>query len=267
MEWDAEIGLYHESAKQGANPLYHDKGLEGSNPLYQGRRQYDTAVSCAEGARYLDPNLGRYMTRDRGKNENWNFEGGGTLRTFAGDNPWSRRGGSSRKPDELVFNVINPRAARQVEVMFNPKEYTITKKVTVRGWNPEKKEAIVAKEEGGRHTPFHNKDRPQFYYRPATVTGEIELPAGREMTTGMDVEYRLYGPGQAHWGSAKFTSACTLGGSKELQSWWAEAAKGKNIRKNITVNLRGHRDVGGYRCRLIDLSKSPTTGDLEIIIR
>jgi len=59
----------------------------------------------------------------------------------------------------------------------------------------------------------------------------------REMTTGMDVEYRLYGPGQAHWGNAKFTSACTLGGSKELQAWWAEAAKGKNIRKNITVNL------------------------------
>jgi len=59
----------------------------------------------------------------------------------------------------------------------------------------------------------------------------------REMTTGLDVEYRLYGPGQAHWGSAKFTSACTLGGSKELQAWFQEAAKGKNIRKNITVTL------------------------------
>jgi Elongation factor Tu C-terminal domain len=73
----------------------------------------------------------------------------------------------------------------------------------------------------------------------------------REMTTGLDVEYRLYGPGKAHWGSAKFTSACTLGGSKELQAWWQEAAKGKNIRKNIAVNLRGHRDVGGYRAGLI----------------
>jgi hypothetical protein len=59
----------------------------------------------------------------------------------------------------------------------------------------------------------------------------------REMTTGLDVEYRLYGPGAAHWGCAKFTSACTLGGSKELQAWWQEAAKGKNIRKNITVTL------------------------------
>ncbi len=48
---------------------------------------------------------------------------------------------------------------------------------------------------------------------------------------------RLYGPGQAHWGNAKFTSAVTLGGSKELQAWWQEAAEGKNIRKNISVTL------------------------------
>jgi phage tail-like protein len=65
---------------------------------------------------------------------------------------------------------------------------------------------------------------------------ELNIDA-REMTTGLDVEYRLYGPGAAHWGQAKFTSACTLGGSKELQMWWQEAAKGKNIRKNITVTL------------------------------
>lgn len=59
----------------------------------------------------------------------------------------------------------------------------------------------------------------------------------REMTTGLDVEYRLYGPGAAHWGSAKFTSACTLGGSKELKAWFDEASAGKNIRKNITATL------------------------------
>jgi len=40
---------------------------------------------------------------------------------------------------------------------------------------------ILKKEEGGRHTPFHNKYRPQFYVRTTDVTGEIELPAGREM--------------------------------------------------------------------------------------
>jgi len=40
---------------------------------------------------------------------------------------------------------------------------------------------VLKKEEGGRHTPFHNKYRPQFYLRTTDVTGEIQLPEGREM--------------------------------------------------------------------------------------
>jgi len=40
---------------------------------------------------------------------------------------------------------------------------------------------ILKKEEGGRHTPFHDKYRPQFYFRTTDVTGEIHLPAGVEM--------------------------------------------------------------------------------------
>ena len=40
---------------------------------------------------------------------------------------------------------------------------------------------ILKKEEGGRHTPFHNKYRPQFYFRTTDVTGEIFLEQGREM--------------------------------------------------------------------------------------
>ncbi len=40
---------------------------------------------------------------------------------------------------------------------------------------------ILKKEEGGRHTPFHNKYRPQFYFRTTDVTGEIFLPEGQEM--------------------------------------------------------------------------------------
>ena len=40
---------------------------------------------------------------------------------------------------------------------------------------------LLKKEEGGRHTPFHNKYRPQFYIRTTDVTGEINLPAGVEM--------------------------------------------------------------------------------------
>ena len=40
---------------------------------------------------------------------------------------------------------------------------------------------VLKKEEGGRHTPFHNKYRPQFYIRTTDVTGEIILPEGVEM--------------------------------------------------------------------------------------
>ena len=40
---------------------------------------------------------------------------------------------------------------------------------------------VLSKEEGGRHTPFFNKYRPQFYFRTTDVTGEIKLPAGVEM--------------------------------------------------------------------------------------
>jgi elongation factor Tu len=45
---------------------------------------------------------------------------------------------------------------------------------------------VLKKEEGGRHTPFHNKYRPQFYFRTTDVTGEISLEAGREMVVPGD---------------------------------------------------------------------------------
>jgi elongation factor Tu len=56
---------------------------------------------------------------------------------------------------------------------------------------------ILKKEEGGRHTPFHNKYRPQFYIRTLDVTGEIMLPEGREMVMPGDnvsVEVKLIYP-------------------------------------------------------------------------
>ena len=40
---------------------------------------------------------------------------------------------------------------------------------------------VLTKEEGGRHTPFFSGYKPQFYFRTADVTGEVELPAGTEM--------------------------------------------------------------------------------------
>ena len=40
---------------------------------------------------------------------------------------------------------------------------------------------VLSKEEGGRHTPFFNGYRPQFYFRTTDVTGSIKLPEGQEM--------------------------------------------------------------------------------------
>ena len=40
---------------------------------------------------------------------------------------------------------------------------------------------VLSKEEGGRHTPFFNNYRPQFYFRTTDVTGSVELPEGTEM--------------------------------------------------------------------------------------
>jgi elongation factor Tu len=40
---------------------------------------------------------------------------------------------------------------------------------------------VLSKDEGGRHTPFFNNYRPQFYFRTTDVTGSIELPADKEM--------------------------------------------------------------------------------------
>jgi elongation factor Tu len=56
---------------------------------------------------------------------------------------------------------------------------------------------ILKKEEGGRHTPFHNHDRPQFYIRTLDVTGEITLPEGIEMVMpgdNVEIEVKLITP-------------------------------------------------------------------------
>ena len=56
---------------------------------------------------------------------------------------------------------------------------------------------ILKKEEGGRHTPFHNHYRPQFYIRTLDVTGEITLPEGVEMVMpgdNVEITVKLINP-------------------------------------------------------------------------
>ena len=63
---------------------------------------------------------------------------------------------------------------------------------------------VLSKEEGGRHTPFFNKYRPQFYLRTTDVTGEVELPSGVEMVMPGDnisITVKLIIPAPPHKGS------------------------------------------------------------------
>jgi elongation factor Tu len=56
---------------------------------------------------------------------------------------------------------------------------------------------VLSKEEGGRHTPFFNNYRPQFYFRTTDVTGEVQLPGGTEMAMPGDnteMQVRLIAP-------------------------------------------------------------------------
>ena len=74
----------------------------------------------------------------------------------------------------LLLRGIEKSDIRRGMVIAKPGSITPHKKFTAEVY-------ILKKDEGGRHTPFHNKYRPQFYFRKSDVTGEIVLEAGREM--------------------------------------------------------------------------------------
>jgi elongation factor Tu len=74
----------------------------------------------------------------------------------------------------LLLRGIEKSDIRRGMVIAKPGSITPHKKFTAEVY-------ILKKDEGGRHTPFHNKYRPQFYFRTSDVTGEIVLEAGREM--------------------------------------------------------------------------------------
>jgi elongation factor Tu len=74
----------------------------------------------------------------------------------------------------LLLRGIDKEAIKRGMVIAKPGSITPHKKFKAEVY-------ILKKEEGGRHTPFHNKYRPQFYLRTLDVTGEITLEAGRVM--------------------------------------------------------------------------------------
>ncbi|MBN1988329.1 MAG: elongation factor Tu [Bacteroidales bacterium] len=74
----------------------------------------------------------------------------------------------------LLLRGIDKKEIKRGQVLAKPGSITPHTKFKAEVY-------ILKKEEGGRHTPFHNKYRPQFYLRTLDVTGEITLPEGVEM--------------------------------------------------------------------------------------
>ena len=74
----------------------------------------------------------------------------------------------------VLLRGINRTDIERGQVVAKPGSVTCHKKFTAQVY-------VLTKDEGGRHTPFFNNYRPQFYFRTTDVTGVCELPAGTEM--------------------------------------------------------------------------------------
>ncbi|MFA5325653.1 MAG: elongation factor Tu [Bacteroidales bacterium] len=74
----------------------------------------------------------------------------------------------------LLLRGIDKKEIKRGQVIARPGTITPHKKFEAAIY-------VLKKDEGGRHTPFHNKYRPQFFIRTLDITGEITLPAGVEM--------------------------------------------------------------------------------------
>src|SRR5262245_27593555 len=74
----------------------------------------------------------------------------------------------------VLLRGINREDVERGQVLAAPKSITPHTKFEAEVY-------ILRKEEGGRHTPFFNNYRPQFYIRTMDVTGSVELPGGTEM--------------------------------------------------------------------------------------
>ena len=74
----------------------------------------------------------------------------------------------------LLLRVVDKKEIKRGQILAKPKSITPHTRFKAEIY-------VLKKEEGGRHTPFHNKYRPQFYLRTLDVTGEIHLPEGRDM--------------------------------------------------------------------------------------
>ena len=132
-------------------------GLDEGRPLGRGRGRPPARAAAAHGADEEDPG----DVRDRG--------GAGQRRRHGAPRP---RDAARRRERGGAAPLQRGRDGGQV----------LAKVGTVTPHHKFKASVyVLSKEEGGRHTPFFNNYRPQFYFRTTDVTGIITLPEGTEM--------------------------------------------------------------------------------------
>jgi len=84
-----------------------------------------------------------------------------------------------------------------------------------------------------------------------SITVEDLVIDEREMSTGADWDFRVYGPGDAHYGH--ITVRARVGkDSKELYQWWLDCSQGKNIRKSISVISKKRDGAEARRWNLLE---------------
>jgi elongation factor Tu len=85
----------------------------------------------------------------------------------------------------LLLRGIDKKEVKRGQVIAHPNTITPHQEFKAQIY-------VLKKDEGGRHTPFHNKYRPQFFIRTLDITGEITLPEGTEMVMpGDNVEIKV----------------------------------------------------------------------------
>ena len=103
---------------------------------------------------------------------------------------------------------------------------------------------VLTKDEGGRHTPFFNGYRPQFYFRTTDVTGSIELPKDKEMVMPGDnvaITVKLITPIAMEEGCASLSAKAVE--PSALVSWPRYSSKSSNARNcSMVCSFRGWRN-------------------------
>jgi hypothetical protein len=100
---------------------------------------------------------------------------------------------------------------------------------------------VLSKDEGGRHTPFFNGYRPQFYFRTTDVTGSIKLPEGQEMVMPTTRTWTSSSSSRSRWTRGSGSPSVRAGAP------WAPASSPRSRRKGRSAACRSRKSASASR--------------------